>query len=127
MSTINSPSKVHFRTFTLNKVENYSLIKKLNLKNVSKIKMPLGTYTKPNDSLLLVFHKFLLKYKVYNTLDFTDGLIGFEKMKIQKQILIVKRQPRIKKLIIPLGYFWSGSLDNKRSALWIRYTKFETP
>jgi len=123
MNTRNSPSKVHFRRFTLNNVEKYSLIKKLNLKNVSKIKMALNEYMRPNSSLFLEFGKFLLKYKAYNTLDFTDGLIAFEKMKVQKQILIVKRQSRIKKLIIPLGCFSSGSLGTQRSILWTRHTK----
>ena len=123
MNTINSPSKVHFRRFTLNRVEKYRLIKKLNLKNVKKIEMPLSEDIILDDPLLLEFNKFLLKYRVYNTLDFTDGLIGFEKMKIQKQILIVKRQSRIKKLIIPLGRFSSESLDTQRTVLWARRTK----
>jgi len=129
MNTINSPSKIHFRRFTLNKVEKYSLIKKLNLKNVSKIEMSVGNYLDiPNDSLLLEFNKFLLKYKVYNTLDFTDSLIAFDKMKIQKQLLIIKRQSRIKKINHSFGLFFASvSRYSKDYSLGSTHEKFETP
>ena len=123
METRKVPSKLHFRKFVLNDLKQYHLIKKLNLKNVNYTEMSIDKFGKQMDSSLLEFKQFLLKRKAYNTLDFTNVIEAFQTMKIEKQILIMKKQSRIKKLIIPLGSFSSGFVDIKTTVLWIRNIK----
>jgi len=76
---------------------------------------------RPKKPFLFEFSQFLLKYKAHNALDFTD-LTAFRTMRISKQILMIKRQSPIKKLTIPLGFYFK-ILDIKRMILWVRYTK----